>query len=86
MKIISIKDSENKEFESFLVEIKYSFLERLFGKRNEIKEIFSTDNQYTFGKGLVYLTKDNKTLGNFSKIGTAIDFYTNASSINKIPK
>jgi len=75
MKVLNIKENNN----SYTVELKPNFIERLFGTSNKIKEYrrksFET---YSNGGGGVYYDKKGKELENHHFIQKAIDDFRRA--------
>jgi len=74
MRIVKINKVKN-EYNIFEVTLTPSWIERLFGKKEQTIKVKSTDERYVFGGGNVYIYQNGEELGNHNYIGEDIDQY-----------
>jgi len=70
MKIIGVKTIKSYIYE---LDIKYNWLERLFGSKSGKYKFKETDSIFTFGGGHVYIDEEGEKLTNFDKRGEYMD-------------
>ncbi len=71
MRILSVK--RNEKSWGYMVDIKFNWLERLFGAKNGEYEFRDSGRSYVFGGGTIYTNKKGEDTSNGSSIGEAID-------------
>jgi hypothetical protein len=72
MKIVNITEENN----SYVVELKPNFIQRLFGMENKFEKYKRKSfASYTYGGGSVYYNQKGEELGNNNYIQKAIDNY-----------
>lgn len=77
MKIVNIKEKEDS-YNVYEVTFKPNWLEKLFGVKEKVKEYKDSGSIYICGGASEYIDKDGNSLGNFTKIGEAIDKWRRA--------